>query len=57
MTLNEIVVKTGGPKDYLIPRLNLPAEVDSRAPIREWMHKQGKSVQDVREEVRQFRTK
>lgn len=55
MTLNEIVLKTGVPKDYLMKTLALPKDIDPRKPVREWMHQQGKSVQDLREAVKQYR--
>jgi hypothetical protein len=57
MTLNEIAVKTGVPKHYLLQRLGLPPTIDPRIPVREWMHEKGKSVQDLREAVRQFHVK
>ena len=55
MTLNEISLKTGVPKDWLLKRLELSTEVDPRQPVREWMHSQGKSIQDVRQAVADFR--
>jgi len=55
MTLNEIALKTGMPKDYLLQTLGITGKVDPRLPLREWMHEHGKSVQDVREAVKQYR--
>ena len=55
MTLNEISLKTGVPKDYILNELSLPAAIDARAPVREWMHAQGKSIQDVRDAVAAYR--
>ncbi len=55
MTLNEISLKTGVPKDYLLKTLDLPADIDGRKPVREWMHARGKSIQDLREAVKGYR--
>jgi ferredoxin len=55
MTLNEVAMKTGVPKDYLLKTLGLPATIDGRKPVREWMHEHGKTVQDLREAVVQFK--
>lgn len=55
MTLNEVVLKTGVPKQWLIKRLHLPAHVDPRKPLREWMHDAGMSIQDVRLAVAEYR--
>jgi hypothetical protein len=54
MTLGEIALKTGVPKEYLLRALGLPATIDSRAPVREWLHPQGKSIQDLRDAVAQY---
>jgi ferredoxin len=54
MTLNEIALKTGVPKHYLLRTLGLPATIDPHVPVREWMHGQGKSIQDLREAVAQY---
>ncbi|MBI4907038.1 MAG: 4Fe-4S binding protein [Acidobacteria bacterium] len=56
MTLNEIVMKTGVPKQWLVERLGLSAEVDARKPVREFLHAEGKSIEDVREAVKAWRT-
>jgi len=55
MTLNEIALKTGVPKDYLLRALGLPANIDGRSPVRQWMHDHGKSIGDLREAVTQYR--
>jgi hypothetical protein len=55
MTLNEVALKTGVPKEWLAKELNLGDGVDSRSPLREWMHDQGKSIQDVRDAVEKYR--
>jgi polyferredoxin len=55
MTLNEVAMKTGVPKDYILKTLKLPAEIDGRKPIREWMHAHDKSIQDLRDAVAQYR--
>lgn len=55
MTLNEISLKTGVPKDYLLKQLDLPAGTDGRKPVREWLHDRGKSIQDLREAVKGYR--
>lgn len=55
MTLNEIALKTGVPKDYLLKALGLPADLNPRAPVREWMHDHGKTITDLREAVERYR--
>jgi polyferredoxin len=55
MTLNAIAFKTGVPKEYILDALGLRAEVDGRLPVREWMHAQGKSIQDIRDAVQRYR--
>lgn len=55
MTLNEISIKTGVPKEYLLKALNLPPDINGRLPVRDWMHDHGKSVGDLREAVTQYR--
>jgi polyferredoxin len=57
MTLNEIALKTGVPKDYLVKTLKLPKEIDGRQPLREWMHDNGLTIQDVRDTVAGYREK
>jgi hypothetical protein len=34
MTLNEIAVKTGVPKEYILKTVGLPPDIDGRTPIR-----------------------
>ena len=55
MTLNEIALKTGVPKEYVIRELKLPGKIDGRAPVREWMHGQGRSIQDLRDVLARYR--
>jgi polyferredoxin len=55
MTLNEVAMKTGVPMDWLLKRLKLPASTDGRKPLRDWMHDQGKSIQDIRDAVAEYR--
>jgi hypothetical protein len=55
MTLNEIELKTGAPASFLLRRLGLPQDIDSRIPVREWIHQHGKSIQDLREAVDGYR--
>jgi len=55
MTLNEIALKTGISAERLRQALQVPDSVDSRTPLREWMHGHGKSIQDVRAAVNELR--
>jgi hypothetical protein len=55
MTLNEIALKTGVPKEYLLGTLRVRDSVDARQPIRQWMHAHGKSIQDVRDAINGYR--
>lgn len=55
MTLNEVALKTGVPKEWLLEELGLGPDVDPRSPLREWMHDRGKSIQDVRDAVAKYR--
>lgn len=55
MTLNEIALKTGVPRDYLVKSLGLPGNMNGRKPLRDWMHEHGKSIQDIRDAVKQYR--
>jgi hypothetical protein len=57
MTLNEISVKTGVPTEYILKTVGLPLDIDGRTPVREWMHAQGKSIQDLRTAVKQYAAK
>lgn len=52
MTLNEVELKTGVPKSYILQKLGLNEdEVDGRKPLRDWVHEKGKSVPELREIV------
>lgn len=55
MTLNEISLKTGVPKSHLMDALKLPVDIDARAPVRDWIHDRGLTIQDLREAVQQYR--
>lgn len=55
MTLNEIASKTGAPADYILKTLGIAEAIDPRQPVREWMHSQGKSIQDIRDAVTGYR--
>ena len=55
MTLNEVALKTGVPKAFLLKSLGLPGAIDARAPLRLWMHEHAKSIQDVRDAVKDYR--
>jgi len=55
MTLNEIALKSGVPKDYILKTLGLPADTDGRAPVRDWMHDRGKTIQDLRDAVAKYK--
>ncbi len=51
MTLNEISMKTGVPKDYILKALGSPKGVNPQVPMRDWIHSAGKTMQDVRDAV------
>ena len=55
MTLTEIALKTGVPQAHLLKSLGAPSDINPRIPVRDWLHSQGKSMQDVREIVKSFR--
>jgi hypothetical protein len=55
MTLNEIASKTGVPAEHILKTLAVTGTVDARQPVREWMHSQGKSIQDIRDAVTEYR--
>ncbi len=57
MTLHEISLKTGVPKDHLLRSLGVGQEIDGRAPVREWLHGKGKTIQDLRDAVEQYHTR
>lgn len=44
MTLNEISLRTGVPKSYLMDALKLPSDIDVRAPVRDWIHNCGLTI-------------
>ncbi len=54
MTLNEITLATGVPTEYILRTLGITADINPRLALREWMHDQGKSVQDVRDAVKKY---
>jgi polyferredoxin len=51
MTLNEVALKTGVPKEHILKQLGAPTTTDPRKPVREWIHDMGKTMQDVRDIV------
>ncbi len=51
MTLDEVSVATGVPREYILGKLGLAPETDAGVPLRDWMHQQGKSVHDFRDVV------
>ncbi|GIU78844.1 MAG: hypothetical protein KatS3mg005_2082 [Bryobacteraceae bacterium] len=55
MTLNEAAMKTGAPAAFILRHMGVQADVDPRAPMREWLHAQGRSIQDVRDAVAAWR--
>jgi Pyruvate/2-oxoacid:ferredoxin oxidoreductase delta subunit len=55
MTLNEIVLKTGVPKTFLLQKLGLSDDVPGTLPVRSWMHDRGKSISDLRDAVAAWR--
>lgn len=55
MTLNEIVLKTGVPKSFLLERLGLPGDIPGTQPVRSWMHDKGKTIADLRDAVEAWR--
>lgn len=57
MTPNEISVKTGVPKKYILKTVGLPLDIDGRTPVRDWMHAQGKNIQDLRTAVKEYAAK
>lgn len=54
MTLNEIELNTGVPRDYLLKALGLPGDIDGRVPVRQWLHEHGKTIADLREAVERY---
>lgn len=57
MTLNEIVLKTGVPKEFLLEKLGLRDDIPGTEPVRTWMHEKGKSIADLRDAVAAWRAK
>lgn len=56
MTLNEVMLKTGVPKDYILGKLGVDAsKIDPRLPLREWVHSHGHSVPEIRTIVEEYR--
>ena len=55
MTLNEFSMKTGVPKAFILKSVGAPADTDPRKPVREWIHDTGKTMQDVRQSVADYR--
>lgn len=56
MTLNEVSMKTGVPKDYILKALGSPKGVNPQVPMREWIHSTGKTMQEVRDAVAAYKT-
>ena len=56
MTLNEVALKTGVPKDHILGKLGVDAsKIDPRQPLREWVHAHGHSVPEIRGIVDEYR--
>ena len=55
MTLKEIELATGVPADYILGHLDLTG-INTRQPVREWMHDHNKSITDLRNAVTAYRT-
>jgi hypothetical protein len=55
MTLNEVALKTGVPKDYILKALGSLKGADPHVPIRDWIHSAGKTMQDVRDAVEAYK--
>ncbi|MGC4051156.1 MAG: 4Fe-4S binding protein [Paludibaculum sp.] len=54
MTLNEVAAKTGVPADFILKAMKIKEPVNATLPLREWMHAQGRSIQDVRDAVSSY---
>ncbi len=54
MSLNEVAAKTGVPAEFILKALQVKEPVNTAQPLREWMHAQGKSIQDVRDAVASY---
>ncbi|MBN9661030.1 MAG: 4Fe-4S binding protein [Acidobacteria bacterium] len=55
MSLNEVSAKTGVPAGFILKAMEIKAPVNASQPLREWMHAQGKSIQDVRDAVASYK--
>ncbi len=55
MTIDEIVLKTGIPKQYLLKEAGLAEDVPARQPPRDWIREYGKTPPDLREAVECYR--
>lgn len=49
MSLNEIVKATGVPLAHFQKALKLDKSVDAAAPVRDWIHSKGMTMQNVRD--------
>ncbi len=56
MTINEIVLKTGIPGNYLPKESGLPEDVPTRLALREFLHKYDVTPRDSRDVVDKYRT-
>jgi ferredoxin len=57
MTLNEISLKTGVPKEFMLKRIVVsPSAVDPRRQVRDWLHHHGRTMQDIRDAVAAWRS-
>jgi hypothetical protein len=57
MTLNEVSMKTGVPKDHILKALGSPKGVNPQVPMRDWIHSAGKTMQDVRDAVDAYKAR
>ncbi len=51
MTINEIVLKTGIPRDVLLREAGLPDDIPVRRPLRDWIHDYDVTPRDLRDVV------
>ena len=54
MTINEIVLKTGIPRDVLLREAGLPDDVPVRQPLRDWIHDYDVTPRDLRDIVERY---
>lgn len=54
MTINEIVLKTGIPKDYLLKEAGLPEDVPTRQALRDFLHEYNVTPRDLRDVVDKY---